>query len=373
MIKRVSPEKQVHHLLNGLFLSGMKGLGFLIVVGGMVGSIAGMVGCSGSSPERDVVTDYVWRLSIVLETEFNGSERIVITYPEKRAMTVPVTEQSIDLLDFLALTGCDLQVTAGYRNSGLGRVMPDSQQFLYQWRFIQESQDCLTYLKAENDELYSSLMSIVAVKRQEFQRYSWLSFWGGPEVRRYFGVSQQWLSMNQKILLSPENFGVLMRIFSMKAHDLLGVETYEHRFETALAELLNSNVGGQMLMTVAEFEQLLQKGTAILSSERANGLCPQGKPTKRAKILRTVFEKFYIGKVQPYLSFIHRQGDDWWRQQEALYDAFTFDQPNVFQTFASQYLDSREQEGLWQSFQSSQRAHTKAWQTLFTRCGMMPK
>lgn len=366
MNKRGSPEK------GRQLVSGTKGLLKTLCFTMMSCALLVVSGCVQEPTEQASVKDYIWRLSNVLDYDYQTPPVNVAAYPRTRDLTLKVSDHSIDLLDFLAMTGCQLQITAGQRNSGLGRVMSNSQSFLYQWRFIQESGACLAYLKDEDPTLYQTLAAVVEVKKAELSRYAWLALWGGPELKQYFGVSQQWLSPQQPLALTPDTYNIVLDVIAMDANALKDVALYETAFEEALYEFQLRNTGGQWLATLAGLTQYLQLGTAMLTSETGQRLCPKGKVTPKAKILKTVFDKFYIGQVQPYLSFVHRNSETWWQQQTAMLEVFTFKGPEAFEQFVSKYLNQDRDDGLWQRYERAQRSHVVAWQSVLRQCGLMP-
>lgn len=346
-------------------------------------------GCMRAPEERAMVDDYLWRLANVLEQEQPDLSSRVFSYPEKRGMTLSVSTHGIDLLDFLSMTGCQLQITAAQKNSGLGRVMMASQQLLYQWQFLQDSESCLPHLARTDPELYRQLQAVVEVKRQELARYAWLALWAGPEMRTYFGATQQWLSEQQQILLPEEDLQLLLKIagFTRSMQRLamaseiqnnaqsvgadMSVERYREPLEQVLYRLSQSNRGGEVLTTVSELTRLLNQGTTMLAEGRAKPVCPQGRVTAQAKILHTVFLKFYIGQVQPYLAFVHKAAEGWFEQIAALRGAFDIAEPAAFHVFG-QIIDNTRNDGLWQQYKVAVQAHTRAWQAILGDCGLMP-
>lgn len=324
-----------------------------------------------------MVEDYLWRLANVLDQEFESPGIHLHSYPEKRDMRLSLSTHSIDLLDFLSMTGCKLQITAAQKNSGLGRVMMSSQTFLYQWQFLNDSRECLDHLETEDPALYAQLQQVVAVKREELDRYAWLAVWGGPEMRHYYGVTQQWLSEGEAISLAEDDYRLLFTLIEFtqqikrdQESITLDVNPYREPFELTLARLGQSNIGGKVLTTVSDLTTLLTQGTRMLESAKGR-LCPAGKITPKAKILHTVFLKFYIGNVQPYLAFVHQQAAPWFDQQNELMNGFSLDVPDVFSEFQRK-LELTGSGSLWVGYQQAVKAHTLAWQQALGECGLMP-
>ena len=96
---------------------------------------------------------------------------------------------------------------------------------------------------------------------------------------------------------------------------------------------------------------------------------PDHKPP-RATTLYNVFQKFYAGKVQPYMAVIQRQGNPWF----TLHDELITQLPTSkdMQNYQQQVLGLDIQTSLWGQWVQARERHTKAWQAILGQCNMMP-
>jgi hypothetical protein len=52
-------------------------------------------------------------------------------------------------LDFLAISGCEVQVTIGKRNSSLGRMAKESQRLLLELEYLALAPECIDYQRRQ--------------------------------------------------------------------------------------------------------------------------------------------------------------------------------------------------------------------------------
>ncbi len=105
----------------------------------------------------------------------------------------------------------------------------------------------------------------------------------------------------------------------------------------------------------------------------AGQLCPMGRKTTRGEYLHNVFVKFYAGEVQPYVGALHRQSAPLLAALEALWKVQTVAPPTAFFAFYDRWLSPATADGLWQSFDRAVKEHTRAWQSVLSQCGLMPR
>ena len=84
--------------------------------------------------------------------------------------------------------------------------------------------------------------------------------------------------------------------------------------------------------------------------------------------MHTVFTKFYVGQIQPYITRVHRQGKTLLTLTEEL--AQGRELPAAFSAYRDAQLRQDNPEGTWLRFEGSIRRHARTWQQLFDRCGL---
>jgi hypothetical protein len=141
--------------------------------------------------------------------------------------------------------------------------------------------------------------------------------------------------------------------------------------EAQLQQLGASAWGGAWLHAAVALGTTLDGTAALLEQAAARPYCRQGRPTPEARILQTVFWKFYAGRVQPYLSQVHRQGEAWLQRHAALLASQRVTPPPAFADYAARALGTGE-GSVWQRLGAARERHTRAWQELLGQCGLMP-
>ncbi|MEM8564649.1 MAG: DUF3080 family protein, partial [Pseudomonadota bacterium] len=97
----------------------------------------------------DAFSEYHERLSRTLSVDVVKAAPVKVTaLPPARELTIDIKGSDIDVLDFLSLTGCQLQITIGKRNSSLGRLASASQRLLLELEYLQLAPACIDYLRS---------------------------------------------------------------------------------------------------------------------------------------------------------------------------------------------------------------------------------
>ena len=106
-----------------------------------------LTGCGQSDSGLVHLNEYLSRLSTVTGTalESQALPRFDLA-PPLPGKVGPTTNQQIDLIDFLSLTGCSLQVNLGRRNTQLGRTASPSQRLLLDLEFLDLAPACIELL-----------------------------------------------------------------------------------------------------------------------------------------------------------------------------------------------------------------------------------
>jgi hypothetical protein len=96
----------------------------------IVVSLGLLSSCGQRQGLESLLDNYHYRLSNVFEFEHSDhlaemNEDALPLYPSRRQLHQPLSPISVNLLEFLRLSRCDLQRLIGERNSSLGKFMPD--------------------------------------------------------------------------------------------------------------------------------------------------------------------------------------------------------------------------------------------------------
>ena len=151
-----------------------------------------LTGCSDTKTGPDHLDEYLRRLSSVTAVELAPSaplESSRLDLPREPSTASPASSQ-IDLIEFLSLSGCELQVNLGRRNTQLGRTASPSQRLLLDLEFIDLAPECIALLRERRDNDLASTLADVSIERQAQLSHSiaqalfigpeWRLFWERP-------------------------------------------------------------------------------------------------------------------------------------------------------------------------------------------------
>ena len=264
--------------------------------------LALLLGCSAPDTGPEQLTDYVQRLATATNEPIPPYPRLVAPprIADAAIRPVVITHLSIDVLDFLSLSPCELQVNIGRRNSLLGRSASPSQQLLLDLEFLALAPACISALTDTGDTaLVASLQSLTAQKQGQLQARifnallaasEWRDFWRlPPSLGDYPATvsgdvvdSLHWLNRHIQHWLAG-NYAA-------------GGQELEYHLG-----ILRSGDGGYLLLAAALQARELERASLLLQ-QRPRSLCPGGGITESARIAERVILKYFLGVVQPWLA-----------------------------------------------------------------------
>ncbi len=273
-------------------------------------------------------------------------------YPQR---SIEVPRRTIDLSGFLSLQGCALGERIGERNSGLGRVMMDSQRWVYEAAFLRDADVCLSAL-AEPER--GELAAVIADKRADLSSVVWNAIWAGPEIQHLVALSGRDLDPGATGAAGPANdaLATLRRL----ADDPLHVTAPE--LEGALATLRGSTIGGDVLRALDALAHFLGAAADRLEAAATAPDCPR---------LRVVFERDYVGDLQPYIARTHRVGVALLPVLRALYEETSARSSAPLPAVAA-WAEQLGPTGVWGRYEAALARHTAAWRVLGERCDFLP-
>lgn len=344
-------------------------MGFTLVV------FASLLGC-GPPQAEDVLIDYSQRVHNALDLDAPPAHQHRIpTYPRRRDLRLEQSDLRIGLIDLVSLERCGLEELVAERNSALGKVMPASQQLLYEHRLLGLARDCSDTLRAGADpdaDLLETLDEVVQTKEKDLPHFYWNATFAGPEMAQHLSLAVPLLALESDIS-SHDQLGALYYLRDLRSglgrsgNVFTSQELEEHFFA-----LDNGHYGGRILLSMDGLAHHLQRVADVLDERRRQRpLCPQGRPTPRAQVLNNIFLKFYSGMVQPYIARVHREGSAWIGAMDGLV-AKQEAMPEAFRSYRELALSPDHATAPWQRFSRAIDSHTQAWQAVFSSCGMQP-
>ncbi|MEE4144377.1 MAG: DUF3080 family protein [Halieaceae bacterium] len=267
-----------------------------------------MAACGVRGPDA-AYDQYLGRLARTLATAPGQPETPVATaLPAPRELHLAIQPGNLDALDFLALSGCAVQITIGKRNSSLGRLARDSQRLLLELEYLQLAPACIDYQRERGDNaLADTLQRAWTLKRRQLPASIYNATLGGAEYREF------WKKSPVAAADYPANTGsaVIASLEAINGHArrwLAGDFTADNRaFEILLGEVATGD-GGALLQALAVQDGALTAANHTVEARLERGpLCSPGIRPAAADILPNVIRKYFIAGIQPRAAALNRR------------------------------------------------------------------
>ncbi len=270
-----------------------------------IGLIASLV--ISSCAEREVgsakLANYVDRLSTaadidteIVEGDQNTWQRVDL--PSDFDTDSLMATGSLTLIDFLSLSGCELQANIAKRNTSMGRTESSSQRLILDLEFLRLASACVTLMEErEENSVADTLRENIELRRTNLPIRIFAATLGGPEWQKFW---------NQPMLLGsyPESASgdSAQALWELSER----VERFlDHNWSAAdedLEPLLSSiraNSGGQLLAAAALQSDYLEHANDILRRAGKEGIyCKNEAITEAGTITKTVVAKYFAVDVQ---------------------------------------------------------------------------
>lgn len=316
-------------------------------------------------------------IDVDIDTQLTAGESIPLL-PRKRHRMKETEEVNQGLIEVLDLKYCDglLQLIA-QRNSNLGRVMQPSQQMLYEIRFIRNIRQCLNLIRqdpAQDEELKERIETIYNIKSQNLKSEIWNGIFGSKEVAANFSRSETPIPTGGEVGFTA-TYAVFLQFQRLSKldpehHDKDPLEFLDD-IETSYKTLNTNRYGSRFLKSIALLTETMERTAhAINTRLDQKPFCHPGHQSQKRTILSNVFRKFYSEKFQPYLSRVHRNGEEWLSIQANIFGMLE-PTPEMNRYF-TQVLSMTNEHGMWQQYIRARDNHTSAWQRILRQCNLMP-
>ncbi|NLQ17622.1 DUF3080 domain-containing protein [Marinomonas sp. M1K-6] len=324
-------------------------LGVIILLG--VGS------CDSRFDVDAVLSQYIMDLSRSSSLSF---PTVAIAMPESlpssRHRRQALSQFDIGLLDFLSLQQCDVGIVAGKKNSILGKVMPDSQRFLYELDIIRAIESC----DIQNDELSKELQYVAQQKRVELPIAFGNAIFNGVESEAFFSLSNGFLPLNYSTALQQEMLSALNRLLVI-GENLAALPVIDaHVFESDLKILMDSEYAGRLLYSLTQMTGYLNQVSRQIGG-LDEGVC--GAPMR---YLKQQFEANYVQIIQPYMGRVNASA----YQVLPLINRLAVSSAPLsgdMQGFMRQFSVA---DSVWLRYQQASQMHAKHWSALFDVCSI---
>jgi hypothetical protein len=297
-------------------------------------------------------------------------------YPSHRERAIPIPEVRGSVWELLIdLPDCELDHLVSERNSILGRYWPATSRFDYELRFRAGLDTCrarfahAAQVDPTQREFLARLDEIAAAKREVLPALWWALTYDSAEFEQAFSPASAPLHAGERGVDAVAALDLLLGLSSRLAASEAGIELAP--LDRALGRLAASRYGGSLLRSLGMLIRELDAATTALQTAYAAPVCPQQRPTPRARVLHRVFTDYYAARVQPYLADVQTGGRAWLGAHARLLSSQRVEPPAAFARFSKFALDDGD-GSLWQGWINARDRHVRAWQQMLGQCGLMP-
>jgi len=327
--------------------------------------VVALQGCQGNGPEQ-ALEEYLERLGQTLQVEVPPVTPIPLPLPPRPgAMQVEFPSSDLDALDFLALTGCEVQVTIGKRNSSLGRMAAPSQRLLLELEYLRLAPECIGYQRHEGrDNLADTLLDAWQAKRDQLPGLIFNGTLAGPEYRQFWRATIA--PGDYPAATGSQVISALEAINSLAQQWLDGDYRADNlQFEILLGEVATGD-GGALMEALALQYAWLAAADNIVSDRQSQGpLCAPGSRFEAADTLPKVVRKFFVDGIQPHSAALGH------RYYQLLPPVLVLE-ALLENTLPSPFLSWREQRQVsLDNYMAAPRQHVKSLQAILAPCGGM--
>jgi hypothetical protein len=227
--------------------------------------------------------------------------------PRSGQLQLALPGGKLDTLDFLALSGCKVQVTIGKRNSSLGRMAKPSQRLLLQLEFLRLAPACEDKLRAENRAALADLLAHTwQLKHNQLPALAFNATLGSDEYRAFWRKVRpagEYPSVADNIAVSALQ-AINGHMERWLAGDFMADNT---EFELLLGEVAGGD-GGAVLRSMAHQADWLDAANDMLARRMSKGpLCSRPQPNDAANIIARVVQKYFVAGTQPQAAQLNRR------------------------------------------------------------------
>ncbi len=355
----------------------------LILIAGAAITPLLLSGCSNEGPQA-LLEDYRDRVANVLEIDVTPSGDINFsTLPKKRSRYRNVEEIRSGLLDSMDFSACDLLPLIVERNSALGKVMQPSSLLSYEVRFFARLQRCHQQINSGElvveDKITQLIDDLYRTKSNNLDAVIWNGIFTSDEIASQFSHSKAPLPIEghagfeQSLRALAYLIAITEQAQSFHQTNTFTIPNEHQRHDEHFFALFSSEYGGQLQATIELLIRNLNQVSSVINRRLdKRPLCFNKRTNNKADILLNVFNRYYAGKVQPYLSTVHRQGEAWFSSMNQLLHFGGKDRPQTMIAYQSDTYSMNAPSSYWNRYQQALTGHTEAWQRVLGQCGLMP-
>lgn len=315
-------------------------------------------GCDSRYQAQNLLDDYVADLNRSQLIRLDSPAILMpISLPTARDRANSLSTFDVSLLEFLSLQQCDVGIVAGRKNSILGRVMADSQRFLYEIDIIRAIESC----SIKDKELAQTLEQVAQQKRVELPKAFGNGIFNGAESEAFFSLSNGFLPLTYRTADQQDLINALTQLVQLGKQMQTLPKLDSEQFEQNLKVMMDSEYAGRLLFSLVQIRVYL---TAVGQQIQALTADDCGAPMA---YLKQQFERHYVKQIQPYMGRISQTAYQVLPLLNQLAE-LSFLSPKMM-VFLTQFDMSAEQSE-WRRYQLASQQHARAWSQWFTLCGV---
>lgn len=273
--------------------------------------------------------------------------------------------QSLDVIEFLQISRCELQQIVAERNSVLGKLAEPSYRLAYELRFLELGETCLDLVGDDHPALAQTLRQTLEQKRAHLPALVWRATLGGPEFRLF------WQAGNGPLPEGFESGGetelALTRLIGFARGWLGGDYHYDVELVEASLRTISRARAGQLLKGWTLLGARLDVATRILEA-RAHGkpLCFPGMKTRDADIFYNVVRADFVGDIQVWAASLNSRYYELMPPVRDLESLLAVGEPATYASWRGQ------RDAALDSQTSALARHVQALNPLLDQCGLLP-
>jgi len=311
----------------------------------------------------DINEDYKARLNTVLG---DAPDK-----PELNNIPAPVVSQlksqfQISILELGSLGHCKLSNIVAKRNNQLGKTQVASERLKYQIQFIQFANECLDDPLTKDKALKDTLRSAVLEKQKNLMSEFDYMLFNEAELKALLQLTSDLLPADSNKYSSASTLEALDILVSIRAQILeQEFNSIDTSSITSSLEKLHQNRFIRQLLSSAQLQIAYnqQFTTWVSGFDYMNSVCRKGKSKKDAQILNTIFNKFYLNKVQGYQADLTGQLE---KVSPLLF--------SLWQTYPklAEIVDIDNKRSLLNQLKQTSKSHVIWWQNFYKACDIRP-
>ena len=311
----------------------------------------------------DINEDYKARLKTVLG---DTPDKPVLSNIQVPDVSQLESQFQISILELGSLDHCKISNLVAKRNNQLGKTQVASERLKYQIQFIKFANDCLNDPLTKDEALKDTLNNATFEKQQNLMREFDYMLFNEAELKGLLQLTSDFLPVDSNqyssasALEALDNLANIRKQIANQKPDFIDASSI-----TISLEKLHQNRFIKQLLSSAQVQITYnrQLTTWISDFDYMNTVCKEGKSKKDAQILNTIFNKFYLNKIQGY--------------QADLTGLLEKSSPVLFELWQAypelaKLVDVKNDNSLLNQLKISSKNHVIWWQKFYKACDIRP-